>query len=39
MQPYPRRRQALVVLSLSLLAITIANTSLNVALPTIRGSA
>ncbi len=38
MQPYPRRRQALVVLSLSLLAITIANTSLNVALPTIRDS-
>jgi EmrB/QacA subfamily drug resistance transporter len=36
MQPYPRRWQALGVLGLSLLAITIANTVLNVALPTIR---
>lgn len=38
MTPYPRRRQALAVLSMSLLAITIANTILNVALPTIRDS-
>src|SRR5919199_65271 len=35
-QPYPRRWQALGVLGLSLLIITVANTILNVALPTIR---
>ena len=36
MQPYPRRRQALGVLALSLLVITMGNTILNVGLPTIR---
>jgi EmrB/QacA subfamily drug resistance transporter len=36
--PYPRRWQALVVLSISLFAITVGNTILNVALPTIRAS-
>jgi MFS family permease len=35
--PYPRRWQALVVLSLSLFVVTVGNTILNVALPTIRG--
>ena len=34
--PYPRRRQALGVLALSLLLITMSNTVLNVGLPTIR---
>jgi EmrB/QacA subfamily drug resistance transporter len=34
--PYPRRWQALVVLSLSLFVVTVGNTILNVALPTIR---
>jgi EmrB/QacA subfamily drug resistance transporter len=37
MPPYPRRRQALGVLALSLLVITMGNTILNVGLPTIRG--
>jgi EmrB/QacA subfamily drug resistance transporter len=37
-QPYPRRWQALGVLALSLLVITMGNTILNVALPTIRDS-
>ncbi len=36
MQPYPRRWQALGVLALSLLVITMGNTILNVGLPTIR---
>jgi EmrB/QacA subfamily drug resistance transporter len=36
--PYPRRWQALGVLALSLLVITMGNTILNVALPTIRES-
>jgi EmrB/QacA subfamily drug resistance transporter len=36
--PYPRRWQALGVLALSLLVITMGNTILNVALPTIRDS-
>ena len=35
-KPYPRRWQALVVLALSLLVVTVDNTILNVALPTIR---
>src|SRR4051812_19233853 len=35
-QPYPRRWQALGVLALSLLVVTMGNTILNVALPTIR---
>jgi EmrB/QacA subfamily drug resistance transporter len=35
-QPYARRWQALVVLALSLLVVTVDNTILNVALPTIR---
>src|SRR4029453_9764471 len=35
-QPYPRRWQALGVLALSLLVITMGNTILNVGLPTIR---
>jgi EmrB/QacA subfamily drug resistance transporter len=34
--PYPRRWQALAVLSLSLFVVTVGNTILNVALPTIR---
>ena len=34
--PYPRRWQALVVLALSLFVVTVGNTILNVALPTIR---
>ena len=34
--PYPRRWQALCVLSLSLFVVTVGNTILNVALPTIR---
>jgi EmrB/QacA subfamily drug resistance transporter len=34
--PYPRRWQALIVLAVSLLVISIGNTILNVALPTIR---
>ena len=34
--PYPRRWQALFVLSLSLFVVTVGNTILNVALPTIR---
>jgi len=34
--PYPRRWKALVVLALSLLIVSIDNTILNVALPTIR---
>jgi EmrB/QacA subfamily drug resistance transporter len=37
-QPYPRRWQALGVLALSLLVVTMGNTILNVALPTIRDS-
>jgi len=37
-EPYPRRWQALAVLSASLLIITIDNTILNVALPSIRGA-
>ena len=36
--PYPRRWHALIVLSASLLIITIDNTILNVALPSIRAS-
>ena len=36
MEPYPRRWQALGVLALSLLVITMGNTILNVGLPTIR---
>ena len=36
MQPYARRWQALIVLSVSLLIISIGNTILNVALPTIQ---
>src|ERR1044071_2282792 len=35
-QPYPRRWQALGVLALSLLVVTMGNTILNVGLPTIR---
>ena len=35
-QPYPRRWQALIVLALSLLVVSLDNTILNVALPTIR---
>jgi EmrB/QacA subfamily drug resistance transporter len=35
-QPYARRWQALIVLALSLLVVTVDNTILNVALPTIR---
>ncbi|HYP48042.1 MAG TPA: MFS transporter [Thermoleophilaceae bacterium] len=35
-QPYPRRWQALIVLALSLVIVTLDNTILNVALPTIR---
>ncbi len=34
--PYPRRWQALAVLAISLLVISVGNTILNVALPTIR---
>jgi EmrB/QacA subfamily drug resistance transporter len=34
--PYPRRWQALAILALSLLVVSVANTSLHVALPTIR---
>jgi MFS family permease len=34
--PYPRRWQALIVLALSLLVVTVGNTILNVALPTIQ---
>ena len=37
-EPYPRRWQALAVLSASLLIITIDNTILNVALPSLRGA-
>src|SRR3954468_23328334 len=37
-QPYARRWQALGVLALSLLVVTMGNTILNVALPTIRES-
>src|SRR5215813_5255429 len=37
-EPYPRRWQALMVLSASLLIITIDNTILNVALPSIRSA-
>jgi EmrB/QacA subfamily drug resistance transporter len=37
-RPYPRRWQALIVLSLSLFVVTVGNTILNVALPTIRTS-
>ena len=36
--PYARRWQALVVLALSLFVVTVDNTILNVALPTIRAS-
>ena len=36
MNPYPRRWQALVVLAVSLLVISVGNTILNVALPTIQ---
>jgi EmrB/QacA subfamily drug resistance transporter len=35
-RPYPRRWQALVILALSLFVVTVGNTILNVALPTIR---
>ena len=35
-QPYARRWQALLVLATSLLVISVGNTILNVALPTIR---
>ena len=35
-EPYPRRWQALIVLALSLLVVSVDNTILNVALPTIR---
>ena len=35
-QPYARRWQALIVLALSLLVVSLDNTILNVALPTIR---
>ena len=39
MQPYPRRWQALSVLAMSLLVVTVGNTILNVGLPTIRDGA
>ena len=38
-RPYSRRWQALVVLALSLFVVTVGNTILNVALPTIRDGA